>query len=276
VLVVLAAVLVACTGGRATPTPTLTSSPSASPEATRTGVPVGALGNVDVERLREAFLGEPPYPSGWEAQVDELVATISRLLEDLRVPDVTGLSESEAACAVWQPLVGRTLWSTGALLERQFFVAHLTALADVAPPEIRDAAGEALRISAEAAAEQLRRDGDRAVISRVPREAMRAIGLWAVEHCDLPVRSEEPPDTDGWTAEEIAQSCAWDHDWLVDAQKEYLAGPGNGAYAVHPHQLEVTLEIFVYPAWHRLADVDNAADPPTFIVEPIPGSFCDR
>ena len=62
--------------------------------------------------------------------------------------------------------------------------------------------------------------------------------------------------------------------WLENGQQEYFEGPGQGLYAEHPHVLEVALEIFAYPAWHRLV-VDNRADPPRSRVEPIPGSFCD-
>jgi hypothetical protein len=44
----------------------------------------------------------------------------------------------------------------------------------------------------------------------------------------------------------------------------------------HPHELEVSLEGVVYPAWHRIASVDNEVDPGTFEIEPIPDGFCDR
>ena len=247
-------------------------SPSSS--APGSGVPVGELGNLDVEQLREALLGEPPYPSGWEEQVDELIGEITALLEEIRVPDVTGLDEVDAACATWRPLVGNTDWATGALVERQSFIAHVAALAQVAPTEVRPAAEDALVISSAAAAEQIVADGDPAVISRFPEEAVRTIGLWAVANCDLPIEADEPPDTRGWTRDEIAQACTWDREWLENAQEDYVEGPGQGRYAEHPHELEVTLETFSHPAWHQLA-LDNRADPPTFEVEPIPGSFCD-
>jgi hypothetical protein len=172
-------------------------------------------------------------------------------------------------------MVGNTHWATGALLERQAFIAHAAQLARVAPDEIRAAAEEALATSSAAAAEQMTSGGDPAIVSRFPREAVETIGLWAVEHCHLPIEADEAPDTDGWTDDEIAQSCTLDREWLQDAQEEYRAGPGDGRYAEHPHVLEVTLEIFPYPAWHRLARVDNRVEPPTFEVEPIPGAFCD-
>ena len=270
-----AGLVVACGGPSGSGPATTDSTPTTSALASG-GVPIGTVGDFDLGRVRAALLGEPPYPSGWEAEVDELIASLEQALEGIRVPDVAGLGEREAACAVWRPVVGRTPWATGAILERQFFIAHAMSLASVAPADIRGAATEAAEVAAAAAAEQLRPDGDPAVVSHAPDDAIRTIGLWAVEHCDLPIEADEPPNTEGWTADEIAQSCTWDREWLTDAQHEYFESPGDGTYAEHPHLLEVTLEIFVYPAWHRLAHVDNASDPPTFAVEPIPGSFCDR
>jgi hypothetical protein len=204
------------------------------------------------------------------------MADVARLLNQVRIPDVTGLPADEAACAAWKPMVGHTLWAAGAFLERQVFVAHAALLASVAPAEIRNAAEEALAVAAEAAAEQLRPGGDPAVISRRPTIAIRDIGLWAVEHCRLPVQAEDAPDASDWTADEIAFSCDLDRRSLERGLEDYRAGPGRGRYAAHPHVLEVTLDVFVYPAWHRIASVDNEADPPTYRVEPFPGSFCDR
>lgn len=272
-LVLGAALLV--TGCRVVPgsQPAPPSSPRASTAAS--DAPAGAHGNVDLEGLRVVLLGEPPYPSGWEAEVDEMIELIATGLDAIEVPDVTGLDDAEAACATWQPMVGNTGWATGALLERQAFIAHVAQLAQVAPAEIRPAADGALTISSSAAAEQMTADGDPAIVSRSPREDMETIGLWAVEHCDLPIEADAAPNTDGWTDDQITQSCTWDREWLQDAQEEYRQGPGHGRYAEHPHQLEVTLEIFAYPAWHRLVGVDNRANPPTFDVEPIPGAFCD-
>jgi hypothetical protein len=261
-------------GCQARPASSGASPSSVSSTAAGSGTPVALPGNLDLEQLREALLGEPPYPSGWEAEVDEMIEMVVGLLEQIRVPDVTGLGAVDAGCATWQPLVGNTQWATGALVERQAFIAHVAAMADVAPMEIRAAAEGALAVSAAAAAEQMVAGGDPAIVSRSPDEDMETIGLWAVANCDLPIEADDPPDTDGWTVDEIAQSCAWDLEWLENAQEEYRAGPGQGRYAEHPHQLEVTLDIFVYPAWHRLV-VDNRADPPTFEAEPIPGAFCD-
>ena len=278
----LCAAAAACGGpGESLPTsnaasPLATSSVPASPSPGGSGVPVGDLGNVDVEQLRQALLGDPPYPAGWEAEVDRLVAEVAHALEAMRVPNVSGMSSAEAACGVWEPLVGNTLWATGALLERQVFIAHVATLAGVAPDSIQPAAREALAISAAAAAEQLAPSGDPAVISRRPTEAVREIGLWAVEHCVLPVEAEEAPDADGWTADDIAFSCDLDRRGLEQGQEEYRTGPGKGQYAEHPHVLEVSLDFFVYPAWHHIVAVDNQADPPTYRLAPIPGSFCDR
>ena len=238
------------------------------------GTPV-AEPSLDLERVRAMLLGDPPYPSGWEESVDATMEMLVTAMQEMQVPDVAGLDEAAAACATWRPMVGNTLWATGALLERHVFVSHVAALAQVAPVEIRPAAEGALAISAAGAAEQLKSSGDPAIVSRYPDEAVETIGLWAVAHCDMEVVAEEAPDTEGWTPEEIAQSCTWDREWLEDAQEEYRAGPGNGLYAEHPHVLEVTVATFPYPAWHRFARVDNGAEPPTFEVEPIPGSFCD-
>ncbi len=243
-----------------------------SPSGVATSSP---FGNVDLDALRHALLGDPPYPSGAEERVDQLMAEIEAALDGMSLPDVSGMDAEEAACATWSPLVGNTDYANGAFLERHFFVAHVAALTEVAPDEIRPAAEEATAVSSAAVAEQLKEDGDPAIISRAPDEEMRTIGLWAVEHCDLPVEAEDAPNTEGWTDEHIAQSCTWDRQWLEDGQEEYFAGPGDGRYAEHPHVLEVTVEIFPYPAWHRLAGVDNESEPPTFRVEPIPGAFCD-
>ena len=113
------------------------------------------------------------------------------------------------------------------------------------------------------------------MVSRFPDDAVRTIGLWAVEHCDIPIEPDDAPNTEGWTDDEIAQSCTWDREFLENGQEAFRDGPGEGRYAQHPHALEVTVEAFAYPAWHRLTAVDNEADPPTFEVEPIPGAFCD-
>ena len=156
------------------------------------------------------------------------------------------------------------------------FIAHVATLAGVAPDSIQAAAREALAISAEAAAEQMQPSGDPAVISRRPTEAVRQIGLWAVEHCALSVEAEEAPDTASWSADDIAFSCDLDQRSLERGQDEYRSGPGRGRYAEHPHVLEVTLDIFVYPAWHAIVAVDDEAGAPTYRVAPIPGSFCDR
>ncbi len=279
VLVAVAAALAvgACGGPGTTGSPRSTgASASASPAPPAgSGVAIGELGNVDLAQLRRALLGEPPYPSGWEQQVDDLLEEVRTGLEEMRVPDVAGLDPTEAACALWLPLVGNTDWGTGAFLERQFFIAHLAALAGVAPPAIRPAAAEALAISGAAAAEQVKPDGDPAIVARHSDDAVRMIGLWAVDHCDIPVEAEEAPDTEGWTKDEIAYSCSLDRSSLERGQEAYRDGPGDGLYAEHPHVLEVAVPIFVYPAWHRLVAVDNDASPPTYEIEPFPGSFCD-
>lgn len=237
-----------------------------------TGAPI----DVDVGAIRTALIGPSPVPDGWEDEVDEIMVMIESALEELRLPPVEGLAADEAACATWQPLVGHQLWATGALLERQVFVAHLAQLVSVAPDAIRPEADEALRVASAAAAEQLTPGGDRDVIRQAPRDALRHIGLWAVERCELPVEADEPPDTTGWSDDDIAYSCDLDRSSLERAMEDYRAGPGAGAYPTHPHELEVSLDIFVYPAWHRIAAVDNETSPPSFIVEPIPGAFCDR
>jgi hypothetical protein len=131
-------------------------------------------------------------------------------------------------------------------------------------------------VASAAAAAQLTPDGDPEVISDAPRDELQAIGLWAVEHCALPVEAEEAPDASDWTEEDIAYSCDLDRSSLERGMEEYRAGPGDGAYATHPHQLEVSLEYLVYPAWHEISAFDNDADPPTFAVAPIEGGFCDR
>ncbi|HTE66753.1 MAG TPA: hypothetical protein VK736_10920, partial [Candidatus Binatia bacterium] len=100
------------------------SPPSPTPTAAGSGVPIGELGNLDLDQMRAALLGEPPYPSGWEAQVDEMVSELSASFDRIRVPDVSGLNPTEAACTVWRPLVGNTDWAVGAILERQVFIAH--------------------------------------------------------------------------------------------------------------------------------------------------------
>ena len=213
-------------------------------------------------------------PEGWEDEVDEIMAMLEEGLANIRVPAVEGLAADEATCQTWRPLVGNQVWAIGALLERQVFIAHLAQLASVSPAEIRPDAEEALRVSSAAAAEQLTPDGDPEVISRWPREELRRIGLWAVDHCELPVEAEEAPDTEDWTDEDIEYSCDLDRSLLERAMEEYREQTGE--YAAHPHQLEVSLEVVAYPAWHRIASVDNEARRPTFSVEPIPDAFCDR
>ena len=86
--------------------------------------------------------------------------------------------------------------------------------------------------------------------------------------------NDDAPDTADWTDEDIAYSCELDRSLLERAMKDYL--DQKGEYATHPHALEVLLESFAYPAWHRIASVDNDASPPAFTIEPIPGAFCDR
>jgi hypothetical protein len=238
------------------------------------GVSLDEVWTLDLEQVRALLLGEQPYPSGWEASVDATIATLARVGRETRLPDVAGLEPVAATCALWRPLVGRTDWATGALAERQIFLAHLVAAAQVAPDDVRPAFDEARRIVAEGAAEQLQEEGDPAIVSRYPRAEVIAIGTWAVERCDLQLAAEEPPDSEGWTEQDFADSCGFDRQFVEGAQEAYRSGPGDGRYAEHPHLLEVTIG-YGYPAWHRFV-VDNLADPPTLEVEPIPGGFCDR
>ena len=275
------ALLVGCARLGGTPPATPTDGPR-TPNADRatvapsTSATTSTAITVDRDTIRAALLGPSPVPDGWEEEVDEIMAMLEDGLAGLRLPVISGLAADEAACATWRPLVGRQLWATGALLERQVFIAHLAQLAAASPAAIRPDADEALRVSSVAAAEQLAPDGDPAVISQAPREELQRIGLWAVDHCELPVEADDAPDTSDWTDEDIAASCDVDRSLLERAMDEYRAGPGGGRYATHPHALEVTLRAVVYPAWHRIASVDNEASPPTFSVEPIPGAFCDR
>jgi len=243
------------------------SAPSSSPPA---GTPI----DVDLEAIRAALIGPSPVPEGWANEVDEIMAMIEDGLADVRLPAIEGLAAEEAACATWTPLVGHQLWAAGAILERQVFTAHLAQLVGVAPAAIRPNAEEALRITSAAAAEQLAPGGDPAVIGRVARPALRTIGLWAVDHCELPVEADDAPDTADWTDEDIAYSCELDRSLLERAMRDYR--DQTGEYATHPHALEVSLESVAYPAWHRIAAVDNEASPPTFSIEPIPGAFCDQ
>ena len=253
------------------PSESLTASSTAIPSPTPSG---GAAIDVDLEAIRAALVGPSPVPEGWEDEVDELMAMLEEALASIRLPVVDGLTAEEAACATWRPLVGKQLWATGALFERQVFIAHLAQLASVAPDAIRSDADEALRVSSAAAAEQLTPGGDSAVVSRAPREELRHIGMWMVDHCELPIEADGAPDTTDWTDEDLAYSCDLDRSSLERAMEEYLEETGE--YATHPHQLEVSLEVAVYPAWHQIASVDNQASPPTFSVEPIPDAFCDR
>ena len=279
------ALLVAGCARSGTPMPAV-ASPSASapasvPSATPEGSPApssrsGTAIQIDLDAVRTALIGPSPVPDEWEEQVDELMATFESALDGVRLPDVSGLPDDQAACATWEPLLGKLGWATGALLERQVLIAHLGQLATVAPPAIAADVDSALRIASAAAAEQLKPDGDREIVARAPRENLRSIGRWALGACTLASAAEDGPNTEGWTDEEIAQSCTWDREWLADAQEEFREGPGEGRYATHPHELEISLDVFVYPAWHELTDVDNEADPPTFAVEPIHGGFCDR
>src|SRR5688572_12516630 len=264
----------------ASPEPSSTSAASAAASptdpASADASPAGEEIAVDLDAVRAALLGPSPVPEDWAEEVDEMMAMIESALADLRLPAVESLADQEAACATWQPLVGHQTWVTGALLERQVFIAHLAQLASVAPEVIRPDAEEALRVASAAAAAQLTPDGDPEVISEAPRDELQAIGMWAVEHCTLPVEAEEAPDTTDWSEEDIAYSCDLDRSSLERGMEEYREGPGDGAYATHPHQLEVSLEFIVYPAWHEITAVDNDADPPTFAVAPIEGGFCDR
>lgn len=288
VSLVLVAVLAAC--GRLAGTPPVSPDASAAgrmtsaaasstPAATPPGsdaTPPG-VGQLDLEALRAALLGPSPVPEGWEEQVDEIIATVETALASMPLPDVSGLTPGEAACATWAPLVGRLDWATGALVERQVALAHLAQLADVAPSAIRPAAEEATAVVAAAASEQLSPDGDPEIISTAPEAQLRTLGAWALAHCSLEVEAQPAPDAADWTEEEIAFSCDLDRRLLTEAMEEFRDGPGDGRYAVHPHELEIAgLDVFVYPAWHMLASVDNEGTPPTFEVEPIPGGFCDR
>ena len=252
--------------GRETPNDSVASTPP----------PSGTAIQLDLEAIRTALVGPSPVPEGWEEQVDELMKTIAAAAGAVRLPEIAGLPADEAACATWEPLLGKLGWATGALLERQVFIAHLGQLASIAPAAIAADVSEALEVSSAAAAEQLKPDGDRAVVSRAPTESLRAIGRWALESCSPPVAAEPDPNAEDWTDEDIAYSCSLDRDLLVDAQEEFREGPGEGRYATHPHELEISLDFFVYPAWREIVDVDNAADPPTFAVVPIDGAFCDR
>lgn len=264
-----ATLLAACT-----PIGQSSAAPRPPASASSGDIPIGELGNLSADDLRTALLGDPPYPSGWEDLVERQVATVAELLTTLRVPETTGMAAAEAACRLWQPIIGHTGWANGAFVERQFFIAHMNVLATTAPDQIRHAAESARNVSSAAASEQMKPGGDSAVVSRRPKEEIRTIGLWAVENCGLPVVSEEAPDTQRWTEDDFAESCGLDRRLLEDAQERYRAGPGEGRYAEHPHVLEVTVDA-VMPSWHR-SIVDNGTDPPTLRVEPIPGSFCDR
>lgn len=168
---------------------------SAVPAPSVSGSPVGIVDAAVLEQLRQALLGEPPYPDGWEEQVDELIAELTAAIDEMQLPDTTGLDATDAACALWRPLVGNTDWAIGAFLERQLFIAHAAKLSEVAPEAIANAAEEAFSVSAAAAAAQLSDNADPDVISRRPREAIETIGLWAVERCDLAIEAEEAPNT---------------------------------------------------------------------------------
>lgn len=246
-------------------------SPSRSPSSTALAAP-----SLDLAALRASLLGPSPVPVEWEAQVDGIIASIEDALRQHGVPSVAGLEPVAAACATWEPLVGRLHWANGAVVERHVMLGHLVQLADVAPGEIAATAEAAARVVADAAAAQLSPGGDPADVSETPADDLRAIGRWALDHCELVVAAEPDPNADDWTADEIAQSCELDRGLLERGQEAFREGPGEGRYATHPHELEVSLEIFVYPAWHRIANVDNEASLPSFVVEPIPGSFCDR
>ncbi len=252
--------------------PSMMPEPSETPAASGVGTSI----DIDLDAIRAGLLGPSPVPEGWEEQVDEIMDDIESALRDFRLPSVAGMSDEQAACATWGPLVGRLSWATGALVERQVMIAHLAQLADVAPAAIDADASEALQVVSVAAAEQFDPDGDSDVISSAPDEAFRGIGLWALEHCELPVQAEEAPDTEDWTEEDIAYSCDLDRSSLERGMEEFVDGPGDGRHATHPHELEISLEFFVYPAWHRIAVEDDEAGEPTYTVEPIPGGFCDR
>lgn len=253
----------------------LASTTPAAPSPSRSASALEAP-SLDLDALRATLLGPSPVPVEWEAQVDGIIASIEDALREHGVPPVAGLDPVDAACTTWEPLVGRLHWANGAVVERHVMLGHLVQLAGVAPGEIAATAETAARVVADAAAAQLSADGDPADISDAPREELQAIGRWALGHCELVETAEPDPSADDWTTDEIAQSCELDRGLLERGQEAFRDGPGDGRYATHPHELEVSLELFVYPAWHRLADVDNDASPPSFAVEPIPGSFCDR
>lgn len=277
-LLLLAALAAGCTApgvsapdnGPASARPASVPAPSASPSPSSTDARTG----LDTEALRQALLGPSPVPPEQEDFVDEVMAVLDRALEEL--PPTDGLPADEAACATWRPLVGKLRWVGGAVVERQIALAHLGQLASVAPDAIRPAAEEAVRIAARAAREQLVPDGDMAIVNTIPGGELRSIGAWALEHCELDVPAEADPDTEDWTEADFEYSCELDRSLLERGMDEYRDGPGNGAYATHPHELELHLEYFGYPAWHRLGAVDNEAEPPTFEIEPIAGGHCDR
>lgn len=259
------------------PTPTASSAPVAVPveEPSATARSTAQPGELPgSEEIRAALLGPSPVPSEWAAIVHDIVATLEEAVGDL--PSVAGMPPEEAACETWKPLVGRLHWVGGAVVERQVAIAHLAQLVAVAPDPIRPAAEDALRIASRAAAEQLQPGGDMEVVGTVPREELRTIGTWALERCDLQAVAEPDPDTEGWTEEDHDYSCGLDRSALERGMEQFRAGPGNGRYPTHPHEIELSVEYFVYPSWHRLATVNNDVEPPTFEVEPIPGSHCDR
>lgn len=267
----------AATPSAAAPSPTQSSVPTPVPvaEPTASARSTLAAGEApDADQIRAALLGPSPVPSAWAATVEEIMATLEDAVRDL--PSVAGLAPTEAACETWKPMVGRIDWVAGALVERQVAIAHLAQLAGVAPEPIRLAAENALRVASRAAAEQLVPGGDLEVATTVPHEDLRSIGTWALQQCDLEVVAEAAPDTEGWTEEDHDYSCELDRSALERGMDEFRAGPGNGRYATHPHEIEVSVEYFVYPSWHRIATVDNEAQSPSFEVEPIPGSHCDR
>ena len=256
----------------ATPGPGAPSASPASPSPSELTAPT-----LDLEALRAALLGPSPVPVEWEAQVDGILATIDDAIREHAVPSVAGMDAVEASCATWEPMVGRLGWANGAVAERHVMLSHLVQLAVVAPDDVAPSAEAAARVVAAAAAAQLSTDGDAADVSRAPRVELRAIGRWALERCELPVTADASPDTEGWTDDDIALSCDLDRRMLTEAMDEFRAEPGAGRYATHPHELEIAeLEVFVFPAWHMVATVDNEADPPTYDVIPIPGAFCDR
>lgn len=254
---------------RASATPPLSASPSPAPASVR------SESAVDLGELRESLLGPSPVPAEWQAEVDELMGIVEAAL-DQPLPAVGGLSAETAACATWQPLVGRLHWATGALLERQFIIAHLSQLAAVSPDAIRQPTEDALGIVSGAAAEQLSPDGDLVAISTAPRDEFRAIGTWALANCEIRVVAESDPNTEDWVEDDVEYSCDLDRSLLERGMEEFSNGPGEGRHAAHPHELEINLEHFVYPGWHRIASVDNDADPPTMEIEPIQDGFCDR